>query len=71
MIPTRKDRRPNPRFDRPTYRRRNAAERCVGRIQESRLPGTRYEKPAADFLAVAQSAIIRRSLPLLDSPNRA
>jgi transposase len=71
VIPTREDQRPNPRFDRATYRRRNVVERCVGWLKENRRLGTRYEKLAVNFLAVAQLAVIRRYLRLLDSPNRA
>ena len=71
VIPTRKDQPPNPRFDEPAYRRRNVVERCVGWLKENRLLGTRYEKLAVNFLAVARLAIIRRYLRLLDSPNRA
>jgi transposase len=70
VIPTREDQRPNPRFDRETYRRRNVIERCVGWLKENRRLGTRYEKLAVNFLAVAQLAVIRRYLRLLDSPNR-
>ena len=71
VIPTRKDQRPDPRFDRETYRRRNVVERRVGWLKENRLLATRFEKLAVNFLAVAHLAIIRRYLRLLDSPNRA
>lgn len=58
------------RFDRRAYRRRNVVERCVNWLKENRRLGTRYEKLAVNFLAVAQLAVIRRYLRLLDSPNR-
>lgn len=70
VIPTRKDQRPNPRFDRETYRRRNAVERCVGRLKEGRRLATRFEKLAVNFLAMVKLAMIRRCPRLLDSPDR-
>ena len=47
-----------PAFDREAYRRRNAVERCVGRLKDSRRLATRYEKLAVNFLAVAHVAVI-------------
>lgn len=70
VIPTRKDQKPNPRFDKPTYRRRNVVERCVGWLRESRRLATRHEKLAVNFLAMVKLAVIRRCLRLLDSPDR-
>jgi transposase len=70
VIPTRKDQRRNPRFDRETYRRRNVVERCVNWLKESRRLGTRHEKLAVHFVAMAKWAMIRRCLRLLDSPDR-
>ncbi len=67
VIPTRKDQKPNPRFGRATYRRRNVIERCVGWLKENRRLATRYEKLAVNFLAVVHLAMIRRCLRLLDS----
>lgn len=62
-------RRPHPRhrpkrgrpfgFDRGLYRRRNAIGRCVGRLKEHRRLGTRYEKLAVSYLAVAHVCMIR------------
>jgi transposase len=54
-------------FDAPTYRRRNAIERCVGWLKECRRFGTRYEKLAVRFLAMLQLAIIRRYLRFSNS----
>ena len=70
MIPTRKDQRRNPRFDKATYRRRNVVERCIGWLKESRRLATRFEKLAVNFLAMVKLAMIRRCLRLLESPNR-
>jgi transposase len=62
-------RRPNPRhrpkrgrpfaFDPAAYRRRNAVERCVGWLKESRRLATRYEKLAVSYLAVVHVAMLR------------
>lgn len=70
VIPTRKDQRPNPRFDKAAYRRRNVIERCIGWLKESRRVGTRFEKLAVNFLAMVKLAMIRRCLRMLESPDR-
>jgi transposase len=66
VIPRRRpDRRHRPRrgrpfgFDPAAYRRRNAVERCVGWLKESRRVATRYEKLAVSYLAVVHVAMIR------------
>lgn len=71
VIPTRKDQRANPRFDAPTYRRRNVVERLVGWLKESRRLATRFEKLAVNFLAMVKLAMVQRCLRLLHSPDRA
>ena len=71
VIPTRKDQRTNPRFDRVTYRRRNVVERCVGWLKENRRLATRHEKLAVHFRAMVELAVIRMCLRKLDSPDRA
>lgn len=71
MIPTRKDQRRNPRFDREAYRRRNVVERSVGWLRESRRVATRHEKLAVNYLAMVKLAMIQRCLRLLDSPDGA
>lgn len=71
VIPTRKDQRRNPHFDKQTYRRRNVVERCVAWLKENRRLATRYEKLAVNFLAMVKLAMIRRCLRLLDSSDRA
>ena len=70
VIPTRKDQRPNPRFDKQAYRRRNVVERCVNWLKESRRLGTRHEKLAIHFVAMAKWAMIGRCLRLFDSSDR-
>ena len=69
VIPTRKDQRANPRFDRATYRQRNVVERCVGWLKENRQLATRHAKLAANYLATVKPAMIRRCLGLLADPS--
>jgi transposase len=52
VIPTRKDQRRGPRFDRAAYRERNAVERLSGRLKEYRAVATRSETLAASYHAV-------------------
>ena len=66
-IPTRKDRRPNPRFDKAVRRRRTVVERRVGRPKGNRRVGTRLEKLAVRFPGRVHLAMIRRYRRLLDS----
>jgi len=70
LIPTRKDRRKSPRFDREAYRRRNVVERCVSWPKESRRLATRHEELAVNCLAMVKLAMIRRCLRHLDSSDR-
>ena len=69
VIPTRKDQRSNPRFDKATCRQRNVIERCVGWLKENRQLATRHAKLAANFLATVKLAMIRRCLCLLHDPS--
>ena len=69
VIPTRKDQRANPRFDRKTYRQRNVIERGVGWRKENRQLATRHAKLAANYLATVKLAMIRRCLCLLHNPS--
>jgi transposase len=71
VIPTRKDQRPNSRFDRATYRRRNIIARVVGWRKEHRRLATRVEKLAVTFLAMVKLAMMQRCFRLLHSSNRA
>ena len=45
-----------PAFDREAYRRRNAVERCVNRLEQWRGIATRFEKRAANFRAMVVTA---------------
>lgn len=62
VIPTRCDQSRELRFDRISYRRRNAVERLVGWLKEARRVATRYEKLAVHYLAMVKLAMIRRLL---------
>ena len=52
VIPTRKDQPVDPCFDRAAYRERNAVERLINRLKRWRRIATRYEKRAANYLAM-------------------
>ena len=66
VIPTRKDQRPNPQFDKETYRRRNIIERAIGWLKEGRRLGTRFERLATNFLGMAKLAMFQLCLRFLD-----
>lgn len=59
VIPTRRDQRRRPRFDRAAYRRRNRIERLIGRLKQFRRIATRYERRAANYLAMIIIGMIR------------
>ncbi len=65
VIPSRKDQRRDPAFDEATYRRRNAVERCIGRLRESRRLATRFEELEENFLAMVKLAMLERLLKSL------
>ena len=46
------------RFDRAAYRERNQVERAVGRLKRYRRVATRYEKRAANYLAMLKLAAV-------------
>lgn len=58
VIPTRSDQRRLPRFDRKAYRRRNAVERMFSCLKQFRRIATRYEKRAANYLAMVTIGMI-------------
>jgi transposase len=58
VIPTRKDQRPQPNFDREAYRERNKVERLINRLKQFRRIATRYEKRAANYLAMVNIGMI-------------
>jgi transposase len=70
VIPTRSNQTAEADFDGEAYRRRNVVERCVNWLKENRRLGTRYEKLAVNFLAMAKLAMIRRYFRILDSSDR-
>jgi transposase len=74
VIPTRKDQRRRPGFDKEAYRQRNVVERCIGWLKESRALATRFDKLAVNYLATVKLAILQRYLRILaktDSSDRA
>jgi transposase len=69
VIPTRKDQRRLPTFDREAYRERNRVERLINRLKQFRRVATRYEKRAANYLAMVTLAMIMLWLPrFADAP---
>ncbi len=52
VIPTRRDQPRQPDFDKAAHRERNKVERLIGRLKQFRRIATRYEKPAANYLAM-------------------
>jgi transposase len=57
-IPTRKDQCSQPNFDREAYRERNKVERLINRLKQFRRIATRYEKRAANYLAMVTLGMI-------------
>ena len=73
VIPTRKDQKQRPGFDREAYRCRNVVERCINWLKESRALATRFDKLAVNYLATVKLAILQRYLRKLapdDSSDR-
>jgi transposase len=58
VIPRKRDERPQRCFDRAAYRERNRVERLVNRLKQFRRIATRYEKRAANYLAMLTLAAI-------------
>ncbi len=58
VIPTKADEAPDPGFDRAAYRERNVVERTINRLEQHRRVATRYEKRAANDLAMLTVAAI-------------
>jgi transposase len=52
VIPTKANERRQPDFDREAYRQRNIIERLINRLKNFRRIATRYEKRAANYLAM-------------------
>ena len=55
--------RRGPAFDPTAYRRRNAVERCIGRLKQFRALSTRYDKTATAYLALLTLAALILWLP--------
>jgi transposase len=62
--------RPAARPDPAAYRKRNAAERCVGWLKGCRSVGTRFDKLAVNFLAMVKLACVRLLLQRLRPSDR-
>jgi transposase len=58
VIPTKTNEEPDPAFDRAAYRERNVVERLINRLKQWRRLATRYEKRAANYLAMVTLAAI-------------
>lgn len=58
VIPTKKDQPRRPDFDRDAYRERNRVERLINRLKQFRRIATRYERRAANYLAMLTIAMI-------------
>ena len=58
MIPRKRDERRQAHFDRDLYRERNRVERCINKLKQFRRIATRYEKLAANYLAMIMLAAI-------------
>jgi transposase len=58
VIPTKVGKKPDPAFDREAYRERNVVERLINRLKQYRRIATRYEKRAANYLAMLTLAAI-------------
>jgi transposase len=58
VIPAEADEAPDPAFDRAAYRERNVVERLINRLKRWRRIATRYEKRAANYLAMLTIAAI-------------
>src|SRR4029078_6945690 len=52
VIPSKSTRAARPHFDRAAYRLRNRVERLINRLKQFRRIATRYEKRAANYLAM-------------------
>jgi transposase len=57
-IPRKRNERRRGAFDRALYRERNRVERLINRLKQFRRVATRYEKRAANYLAMVTLAAI-------------
>jgi transposase len=58
VIPRQRHERQREEFDEHLYRERNRVERLINRLKQFRRVGTRYEKQAANYLAILTLAAI-------------
>ncbi len=58
VIPIKENEQRQPDFDREAYRQRNRIERLINRLKQFRRIATRYEKRAANYLAMITIAAI-------------
>jgi transposase len=58
VIPSKSNQRRQPHFDRVAYRRRNLVERLINRLKQFRRIATRYEKRAANYLAMVHIGML-------------
>jgi transposase len=58
VIPTQKGEPRRLAFDRQAYRERNRVERLINRLKQFRRIATRYEKRAANYLAMAHIGML-------------
>jgi transposase len=58
VIPSKSNQRRQPDFDRAAYRRRNRVERLINRLKQFRRIATRYEKRAANYLAMVHIGML-------------
>jgi transposase len=66
-IPAKSNRKGRPRFSKRLYRERNLIERFFSKLKHFRRVATRYDKLAANFLAMAQLASMRLWLRAYES----
>jgi transposase len=66
-IPPKSSRRWKPFFSKRLYRERNLIERFFSKLKHFRRVATRYDKLAANFLAMVQLASMRLSLRAYES----
>ena len=59
VIASRRDQPRSESFDRVLYRTRNVVERLINRLKQFRRVATRYEKRAANYLAMVTLAAVR------------
>jgi transposase len=58
VIPSKSNQRHQPGFNRDAYRARNQVERLINRLKQFRRIATRYEKRAANYLAMLHIGMI-------------